>query len=207
MDLTAIIAAVAGLIGGGGLVAAGKTWLDHTRSMTQDGNTVSLTLIDRLQARVTSLELQHTECQQREAALSTKVGILTERCDDQQRQIAHLTEIVHRLEGISAIAHINADPLGIIIYWDVGATTLFLWTADEAIGKNVDILIPAYLKEKHHERFDAASSSEDNSRPLAINAFAVDKHGNEFPVSIIVNKTIVDGRKILKAEVKRRGLL
>lgn len=46
------------------------------------------------------------------------------------------------------LAMICGDPEGIIRLWNKGAEAIFGWTADEAIGQSMDLIIP----EKHRAR-------------------------------------------------------
>ena len=45
---------------------------------------------------------------------------------------------------------------GIIRFWNTASETLFGFTADEAIGQSLDIIIPPYLREPHWRGFHAA---------------------------------------------------
>ena len=51
---------------------------------------------------------------------------------------------------------IYADAQGIIRFWNTASEALFGFTADEAIGQSLDIIIPPYLREPHWRGFYAA---------------------------------------------------
>ena len=51
---------------------------------------------------------------------------------------------------------IYADAQGIIRFWNTASETLFGFTADEALGQSLDIIIPPYLREPHWRGFHAA---------------------------------------------------
>lgn len=53
-------------------------------------------------------------------------------------------------------AIIAIDPQHTITLWNRHATTLFGFTAEQAIGQSVDIIIPENLREAHHRAADAA---------------------------------------------------
>ena len=57
-------------------------------------------------------------------------------------------------DGIIAI-----DPSGTITLWNGHAAKLFGFTAEEAIGQPVDIIIPMSLRGAHHRAFGAAMTS------------------------------------------------
>jgi PAS domain S-box-containing protein len=58
------------------------------------------------------------------------------------------------LAGMSE-AIIYADAAGVIRYWNGGAARVFGFTADEALGQKLDIIIPSGLRERHWQGFDA----------------------------------------------------
>jgi PAS domain S-box-containing protein len=49
----------------------------------------------------------------------------------------------------SQLAIICGDPEGIIRLWNQGAEEIFGWTADEAIGQSMDLIIPEKHRAKH----------------------------------------------------------
>jgi PAS domain S-box-containing protein len=48
-----------------------------------------------------------------------------------------------------ADAVVIADPDGIIVFWNQAATTLFGWTADDAVGSSLELIIPERLRDRH----------------------------------------------------------
>ena len=61
----------------------------------------------------------------------------------------------HILEGI-ADGVIYADRDGIIRVWNTGAAEVFGFTAQEALGRDLNIIVPEQLREAHWNGFDAA---------------------------------------------------
>lgn len=59
------------------------------------------------------------------------------------------------IEGI-ADAVIYADREGTIRAWNDGATAVFGFTAEDALGENLDLIIPPKLRAAHWKGFDAA---------------------------------------------------
>jgi len=49
----------------------------------------------------------------------------------------------------SAEAIVVTDPAGIIRLWNDGATRIFGYSTDEAMGRNLDLIIPEKLRERH----------------------------------------------------------
>ena len=56
-------------------------------------------------------------------------------------------------------ALIFADREGVIRIWNARAEALFGYTADEAIGKSLDLIIPEHLRAAHWRGYEAAIAS------------------------------------------------
>lgn len=50
-------------------------------------------------------------------------------------------------------AIIATDRAGIVNFWNPGATRIFGFTADEAMGRSLDLIIPPNLRGRHWEGF------------------------------------------------------
>ena len=51
---------------------------------------------------------------------------------------------------------ILCDLQGVIRVWNHGAEKVFGWTADEALGQNLDMIIPERMRKAHWDGFDQA---------------------------------------------------
>ena len=58
-------------------------------------------------------------------------------------------------------AVILADLKGVVVVWNHGAETLFGFTADEAIGQTVDLIIPEKMRKAHWDGFNKAVEHGD----------------------------------------------
>jgi PAS domain S-box-containing protein len=58
-----------------------------------------------------------------------------------------------------ADALIYSDPQGVIRAWNASATQVFGFTAEEAIGRSLDLVIPERLRAAHWAGFDRAMQS------------------------------------------------
>lgn len=70
-------------------------------------------------------------------------------------------------------AVIHADRQGLIALWNPAAETMFGFSAAEAIGQSLDIIIPERLREAHWHGFHAAIASGRtrlNGRPTVTRA-------------------------------------
>lgn len=59
----------------------------------------------------------------------------------------------------AADALIYADRQGIIVRWNPAASSLFGFSADDALGANLDLIIPEHLRKAHWAGFSAAMES------------------------------------------------
>jgi PAS domain S-box-containing protein len=59
----------------------------------------------------------------------------------------------------AADATIYTDRSGNIARWNSAATALFGFSLDEALGQNLDLIIPEHLRAAHWRGFDAAMTS------------------------------------------------
>lgn len=64
-------------------------------------------------------------------------------------------------------ALIFADLQGVIRIWNSGAADLFGYTADEAIGRSLDLIIPENLRNAHWQGFQRAISQGANTAGTA----------------------------------------
>ena len=58
-----------------------------------------------------------------------------------------------------ADALIYSDRSGTIMRWNRASTALFGFTADDALGQNLDLIIPEHLRAAHWKGFEAALAS------------------------------------------------
>jgi nitric oxide dioxygenase len=58
-------------------------------------------------------------------------------------------DIARRIVEEAADAILSCDPDGVIRLWNSGAERMFGFSADEAIGKSLDIIVPERLRGRH----------------------------------------------------------
>lgn len=84
-----------------------------------------------------------------------------------------------------ADAVIYADRNGIIQRWNQGAESIFGFSAGEALGQSLDLIIPEHLRVPHWRGFDAALNSGTtrlHGRPTVTRA--LHKSGNKLYVEM-----------------------
>ncbi|MBR0823581.1 PAS domain S-box protein [Bradyrhizobium liaoningense] len=66
------------------------------------------------------------------------------------------SELDARILNDVADALIYSDRSGAIVRWNRASTVLFGFSADEALGQNLDLIIPEHLRAAHWKGFEAA---------------------------------------------------
>lgn len=64
--------------------------------------------------------------------------------------------LAEKILDSAADAIICADRSGVIIRWNHAAAAVFGFSAEEALGQNVDLIIPEHLRAPHWNGFEAA---------------------------------------------------
>jgi PAS domain S-box-containing protein len=103
-------------------------------------------------------------------------------------------------------AIVHADEAGVIRVWNAGAVRMFGYTEAEALGQNLDIIIPASLRGRHwhgfHETMRTGQTRYGDGQILAVPATR--KDGTRISVEFtIVPFTGDDGRMTGIAAIMR----
>jgi PAS domain S-box-containing protein len=70
--------------------------------------------------------------------------------------VTDLSSLAESILEQIADAVIYADETGTIRRWNRAAAALFGWSASEALGRNLDLIIPEHLRAAHWRGFEAA---------------------------------------------------
>ncbi|MCS3497780.1 PAS domain S-box-containing protein [Bradyrhizobium japonicum] len=73
--------------------------------------------------------------------------------------MSHPSELDARIVDDVADALIYSDRAGTITRWNRASTALFGFSAGEALGQNLDLIIPEHLRAAHWKGFEAALAS------------------------------------------------
>lgn len=106
-----------------------------------------------------------------------------------------LAELVENL----ADAVIICDPAGTIVFWNAAATRVFGWTPSEALGENLDLIIPERLRARHwagYRRVIETGTTDYGGRLLEVPALHKDGHG--ISIAFTVSLLRVAGRDRVK---------
>ncbi len=69
------------------------------------------------------------------------------------------SQLAERILDQTADAVIYADRTGTILRWNPAASALFGYSAEEALGRGLDLIIPEHLRDAHWRGFEAAMTS------------------------------------------------
>jgi len=108
-------------------------------------------------------------------------------------------------------AVVFADREGIIRLWNGGAERVFGYTAGEAVGRSLDLIIPEGLRKRHWEgyfRVIESGVTRYGAEPLAVPG--VRKDGSrislEFSIALLRDGTAVTGAAAVLRDVTARWL-
>jgi PAS domain S-box-containing protein len=120
--------------------------------------------------------------------------------------------LAHAAVTESAEAIVVSDPDGIIRLWNAGATRMFGFTAEEALGRDLDLIIPEKLRDRHNKGYEqtmATGYTRYGDSLLAVPALHRDGHrlSIEFSVALLRDETgqIVGISAIMREVTERRN--
>jgi len=120
--------------------------------------------------------------------------------------------LAHAVVTESAEAIVVSDPDGIIRLWNGGATRMFGYSADEAVGRDLDLIIPEKLRDRHSKGYQqtmATGYTRYGDSLLSVPAMHRDGHrlSIEFSVALLRDETgdIVGISAIMREVTERRN--
>jgi PAS domain S-box-containing protein len=138
------------------------------------------------------------------ASVASQLGTLL-----RQRRAEHARRAVEaRLSSVvdlAADAIISIDDSYRLTVFNQGAERIFGYSADEALGQSVDMLMPERYRERHHAEHipSFARSGLTSSNMGARNTvFGRRRDGEEFPAEASISKATVDGRVFFTAVLR-----
>jgi two-component system, NtrC family, sensor kinase len=109
------------------------------------------------------------------------------------------TEKILQMKLLAAIensigAILSVDESGLIVQFNKGAEAIFGYAANEILGRQIDVLMPARFAANHHEHMRRFAQSPDDSRYMQSRGeiFGLRKDGSEFPAEATISKLQFD---------------
>lgn len=150
----------------------------------------------------------------------TNVGRITERKKVNspdaghaagKARIADITEewIAAAVVSATPEAIVVCDAEGVIRLWNDGAQRMFGYSTDEAVGQNLDIIIPEKLRKRHWDGYHktmATGQTRYGDRLLSVPATHQDGHrlSIEFSVALLQHDGRIVGISAIMREVTER---
>ncbi|WP_051694098.1 two-component system sensor histidine kinase NtrB [Desulfohalovibrio reitneri] len=114
-------------------------------------------------------------------------------CQDQHRALA----------DSSVDAMITTDANGLVLSWNPAAERLFGWQENEAVGRDVEMIIPQRLRQAHHEgmrRFMKTGRKRLIGNRTELDA--LNREGREFPIELSLSTWTSRGERFFGAIIR-----
>jgi PAS domain S-box-containing protein len=126
-------------------------------------------------------------------SLIVRLRAFARRPGDQERILANLKASEAKFSGILSIAAdaiITVDEQERIVHFNEGASVIFGYPIDEAIGKPLSILLPKRVRDVHHQHMDNFARSAVHARRMGERReiFGLRRDGTEFPAEASISK-------------------
>lgn len=124
---------------------------------------------------------------------------LLRRSQEASSRQAHLQSILETVPE----AMIVIDARGMMQSFSAAAVRLFGWSADEAIGRNVNVLMPEPYR-SHHDAYLARYLETGERRIIGLGRIVVGqrKDGSTFPMELAVGEARLDGARFFTGFVR-----
>ncbi len=91
------------------------------------------------------------------------------------------------LVGAMGDAVVVCDPQGRVVVWNAGAERIFGWTAAEAVGQRMDMIVPERLRKRHWDGYDQSmATGKTRYAHDLLRVPAVDKAGRAMSIAFTV---------------------
>lgn len=127
---------------------------------------------------------------------------LEQRVAARTKELSEATERFRSLFEQAPVAMLMADKGGSLKQVNSGAERLFGYSKEELIGQNVDMLLPANLRQDHG-LLRAAFHEDPAARPMGVGRelYGRRKDGHEMPLEIALNPLKVDEETFVVASI------
>ena len=103
-------------------------------------------------------------------------------------------EMLVQLVDELADAVIVSDGEGTIIFWNAAAERLFGWSADDALGQTLDLIIPERLRNRHWDGFRRVMvTGQTDYAGRMLEVPALDREGRSLSIAFTVTLLIEPG--------------
>src|SRR5581483_1147645 len=137
------------------------------------------------------------------ALLGPILGVIGNRLQRESEDVRHRQEQLQSVLDTIPEAMVVIDERGIMRSFSVAAERLFGWSAAEAIGKNVSILMPAPYRQEHDGYLERYRKTGER-RIIGIGRIVVGerKDGSTFPMELAVGEAKVGADRLFTGFVR-----
>ena len=122
------------------------------------------------------------------------------RADTERGQRITYTDSIEKLDG----ARVITDAKGRIREWSAGMSDIFGYSSDEALGRNVEFLLPVEMRDRHRHWVEEAMRSPEFGRVREIDCpTAITKSGREIAIKVRVRIESRQGEPVAIATFDR----
>ena len=136
-----------------------------------------------------------------DAALIEKLGLIGRACEAELSE-RHRTGALRQALSASADALIDCDPEGLITGWSPGAQKLFGFSAKEALGAEVTLIIPEGHKQAHRDGMKHWRESGDARLGRRLELPAVKSDGSELDIELWMSVSHDNGLTRVHANIR-----
>tara|TARA_Y100000385_G_scaffold240063_1_gene255744 strand:- start:478 stop:1632 length:1155 start_codon:yes stop_codon:yes gene_type:complete len=134
------------------------------------------------------------------------VIVLRDVTEEQEQTTAlrHSQLIANRIIAIGEDAVLSIDQDNNICFWNQRAEKLFGYTEKEAMGANINMLLPQNIRDEHTTSIQTFSSGKQPSRSMGERGEITGQHksGKIMPLEASITKTYIGDRLVLSAQVR-----
>ncbi len=99
----------------------------------------------------------------------------------------HAAPDMNAVVGAMGDAVVICDVQGQVTVWNPGAERLFGWTAEEALGQRMDMIVPERLRKRHWDGYDRSmATGKTRYAHDVLRVPAVDKAGRAMSIAFTV---------------------
>jgi len=118
--------------------------------------------------------------------------------EEKIKEIKESEEKFHAISASAMDAIILMDDSTKIVYWNPAATRIFGYTAEEAIGKNLErLLFPSHLYGLHSRLSHVFSGKDGQLQGKVIKAIVLSKNGAEVPIELSASTVELRNKRFL----------
>jgi len=141
-----------------------------------------------------------TELKQHQKILEEQVLIRTKALRKKEQEAQENVKRLDQIMDTAAEGIITSDISGTIESFNLAAENIFGFTANEIIGKNISLLIPGPLKDKHSKYVDKyVETGQSEIVGVGREVQAQRKDGSVFPASIAISDMKFNQKRIFTA--------